>query len=286
MFYKLSALALALTLTACGGGGSSDSGSTGTPTNNGNSGGGEPVMDQETITVAEASVSLTKSIIVNQLTGVPSVSSASTKPSARFLSQAKASDENVTVGSCGGTATSTSESTDESTYPYSFWVDVNYEDYCLSSGGYQFVYNGLATVDSYFESLEDFTIVYMYDLTFTSDVPGYEMGAMKTREDCVKEPNKEEKCTAYISDLYSSYSIQNAGVDGDDVNGYGFRSKVYAQDSEAYDIQAEGVLFCDENKLGSGNIIVEVDNYEAEIEFFSCGEYTLTYRGVSQTYHQ
>lgn len=286
MFKPLFMITGLLLITACGGGGSDTDERTPAPGSSASSssGGAAPVIDPSTTDLAEASIELTKNAIASKLVGG---ALGSAKMQNTRSTQYKADDEVTTVlGSCGGSATTRTSGIDSQTYPLSFTTDIIYLDYCYSVASYEFVYNGEVNAEFYYESAQVFRMSYSIDMAFTSNYPGYSQGSLLSRQECEQAANSDMVCTDYIENASKTYSLRQAEITGDDVNGYSFSSTFTSTDGVTYAIAARDILICDGGTIGSGHIEVVVDGDTATVDFISCSEYTVTYRGVSQTYTQ
>lgn len=292
MHYKISCLIVVIFLVACGGGGSSNDNATaskngGAANNSGNENTGGQV-DSEALRAADVAINVTKRAIANSSGTLPT--GVSQKPQQKLPLKPTATEEEVEYGTCGGQFVSRSN-TDEinySEFPVSYWVEAEYDEYCLDFDGYQITYDGTISVRYNYSSGESYYIAYAYDLVYTSNISGYGSGHISMSEECSKTSGSEAVCSSYsnYSDNDVEYQLEQPQISGDENSGYSFNGLVMGSDGVEYQIRVENIVFCDEGTIASGSIEIDFESETARLEFISCSEYTLTYQGVSEILQQ
>lgn len=202
--------------------------------------------------------------------------------------QGTVSDSGSISGDCGGSASYTLDGTydDADTYPMTYDYDITYNNFCVSSGGYEFEFSGTLNMYGTWSSSSVGSFEYVYNTTYTSNMPDNASGSLTYSETCDYNDGDLTCSTGVYEGGSTTYHTSGVSVSGDATSGYDVSYSIVDSDGNTWSVEFTDLTLCDSGNIGSGSGTVVYNGDTITIEFISCSQFQVTYDGNTETYEQ
>jgi len=211
---------------------------------------------------------------------------------AREYVSIQATDQQTMPGTCGGQSVATTSTPDDvSGFPLSISTHMDYQSFCFEDeDGTQIVFDGDMTFSIVYASLQSMTQTLAFDLSYTTNIPMYASGIMRSSHVCIIEEGFDDDCTLVSYYDYGNgnvYESSNVVISGSAETGFDISGELSGADSENYVFSVTGLIPCDNGNIQAGNIdVTDGSDDVINVSFSNCSEFTVTYAGLSEKFSQ